>query len=195
MEGIQALPLASQLNPENDEVTLMEAAQSDFAGFAQLYQCYQTRVYRYLLLRTRSREDADDLAQQVFTQALAALPYYHQQGTPFAAWLFRIARNLAIDHHRRQRDILPLDLMPELHPSSAEGDPERAVLQQEALAHLHALLARLDAGKRELVALRFASGLTVREIALIVGGSEEAIKKQLSRTLRLLKEQYVHDEG
>ncbi|HEU4793423.1 MAG TPA: sigma-70 family RNA polymerase sigma factor [Nitrolancea sp.] len=117
------------------------------------------------------------------------MPSYRNRGVPFAAWLFRIARNVAIDHARRKRITLTWDLLPEaLHPTNTT--PESVVLREEASEPLRVLLSQMDTGKRELLALRFAAGLTSREISAVVGKSEAAVKKQLTRILQTIKEQY-----
>jgi RNA polymerase sigma-70 factor (ECF subfamily) len=174
------------------EARLVQAARHDVAAFAPLYRAYQPRVYRYLRLRTASDEDAADLTQQVFIQALDALPKYQERGLPFAAWIFRIARNAVIDAQRRERHRThaTLDGLPEaLLVSQADG-PEAAVLRQERLDRLRELLARLDPEKRELLGLRFATGLSSREIAAVVGKREEAVKRQITRIIQSLREQY-----
>ncbi len=178
---------------ETDEAALILAAQRDPAVFDLLYTRYCTRIYRYLRARTNSEEEAVDLSQQVFLQALTALPRYRQQGLPFAAWLFRIARNAVTDAHRRNKAELQWDQLPyALHPTSSDN-PEKMALHKETIARLRALLSRLDPEKRELIALRFVAELTAKEIAALVGKSEAAVHKQITRTLHALKEQY--DEG
>ena len=162
----------------------------DPANRAFVYQRYLARVYAYVRTRAGTAEDAADLTQQVFLKALDALPAYRQRGLPFAAWLFRIARNTAADHRRQRRTTIAWDLLPESVQSSDEAGPETALLRREALARLETALARLDPAKRELLALRFAAGLTARDIAAVVGKSEEAVRKQLSRTLGALKEYF-----
>lgn len=164
-----------------DEATLLDAARRDPTAFGILYQRYLPRIYRYLRTRTTSEDEAADLTQQVFLKAFDALPSYRNRGAPFTAWLFRIARNVAIDHARRKRITLTWDLQPEaLHPAT-DTTPESVVLREEALQRLRVLLSQLDTGKRELLALRFAAGLTNREISVVVGKSEAAVKKQLAR--------------
>ena len=172
------------------ETAQIAAAQLDPAAFDGLYRRYLPRVYRYLRAHTPTTEDAADLTQQVFLRALDALPAYRPIGAPFAAWLFRIAHHVAIDAARRRRPILDVSALPEaLHPADEHG-PEADVLRREALAWLAELVAQLDPARRELLALRFAGGLSATEIAAVVGKHPEAVKKQLTRILHALKEQY-----
>jgi len=177
----------------NDEAALIHDARQHPAAFGPLYDRYVDRIYAYLWARTSSAEDAADLTQHVFTQALDALPRYRAGRVPFAAWLFRIARNAATDWRRRQRATVAWDLVPDaLHPR-APDDLEAGVLRREALTHLRALLAALDAETRDALILRFTAGLTLAEVGAVIGKSEEATRKKIARALHALKEQY-HDD-
>lgn len=190
MQRIGILVGGDNSRAQPDERTLVRAAQADVTQFNALYHLYVERVHRYMLARTHSAEDAADLTQQVFLQALDALPRYHERGVPFGAWLFRIARNVLADAHRRpQRTTTWDDVPPALEPNHAV-DPEATALHGEALGQLRALLVQLDPGKRELLALRFAAGLSSRQIADVIGKREAAVKKQLTRIINTLKEQY-----
>jgi RNA polymerase sigma-70 factor (ECF subfamily) len=173
-----------------DEAAVVRAAQSDLVAFAPLYARYHARVYRYLLARANSAEEAADLTQQVFVQALDALPRYRDRGLPFAAWLFRIARNAATSAQRRTRPTVNWELVPERWRANTADDPEQAALRQERLERLRALLATLSADERELLALRFAGGLSAREIAPLVGKREAAVKRRLTRIIQRLREHY-----
>lgn len=174
------------------EAAAICAAQADRRAFAPLYLQYRDRVYAYLRTRTSSPEDAADLTQQVFVQALDALPRYRRRGAPFAAWLLRIAHNAAINHRKRHRQAVAWDLLPEsLHPTMEE-DPETQAIRRDDAARLRVILQDCDESTREMLALHFAAGLTIAETAAMVGKSEAAVKKRLSRTVRALKERY-HD--
>jgi RNA polymerase sigma-70 factor (ECF subfamily) len=177
---------------EADEETLVRAAQRDAGAFGVLYGRYQDRIYTYLRTRVGHPEDAADLTQQAFVQALVALPRYRPQGGSLAAWLFRIARNVATDWQRRQRPTVPWDALPEAFHPCAEDTADGELLQREAFAPLYALLAGLDAPTREALVLRFTAQLTLAEIGAVLGKSEEAVRKQITRALHTLKEQY-HD--
>jgi RNA polymerase sigma-70 factor (ECF subfamily) len=177
---------------DGSEESMVHAAQADPAAFGPLYERYRDRVYAYLRTRTLSDDDAADLTQHVFVHALDALPRYRTHGAPFAAWLLRIAHNVAINDRKRRRESIAWDLLPEaLHPSQNDG-PEAQVLQREVNSRLREALAACDPSAREVLALHYAAGLTVRETAAVVGRSEAAVKKQLTRTIRDLKEHY-HD--
>jgi RNA polymerase sigma-70 factor (ECF subfamily) len=165
----------------------------DGVTFEQIYERHLSGIYSYLLAHCRSEEDAADLSQQVFTQALAALPRYRARGIPIATWLFRIARNLLIDLRRRRRPTVSWELLPEPQHPSAGDDVEATVMRRDAVERLRPILDALDADKRDLLALRFAGGLTVPEIASVLNRTEPAVRSELRRILLSLREGYVHD--
>jgi len=176
--------------PSVDEEALVHSAQGDRAAFAPLYERYVDRVYAYLRARTASEEDAADLTQQVFLRVLDALPRTKSQHLVFAPWLFRIARNAAIDAHRRHRDSVAWDLLPlDLHPTTND-DLDASLMRAEAGARLREQLQCLSLDTREMLALRFGVGLSVAEVAVVMGKSEAAVKQQIVRTVRKLRTQY-----
>ncbi|GHO42041.1 RNA polymerase sigma factor [Ktedonospora formicarum] len=179
--------------PVEAEAACIEAAKSNPAAFEPLYNRYRERIYHYLHTRVNNDEDAADLTQQVFLMAIDALPRYKQRGIPFIAWLFRIAHHTAVNAARRYKSSVSWDALPEIfHPVSPQS-PEDLALKQETLAHLKSLIASLSPDKRELLALRFAAGLSAPQIAAIVGKKPETVKKQITRLITLLKEQNQHE--
>lgn len=197
MEQVRGIWGIAEDDDERDERALIRAAQADPAVFGALYRRYLGGVYWYLRARLLEAGDADDLTQQVFLRALEALPRYRDRGIPFSAWLFRIARNAASNARRRHRPVVPWARAPAVAQRDATQDPEAHALREEELGHLRAILAALSPEQYELLALRFAAGLTAREIAAVVGKSEAAVKQRLARTMRDLKEHYRegHDDA
>jgi RNA polymerase sigma-70 factor (ECF subfamily) len=175
--------------PGSDDRDLVAAAQDETAEFAAIYQKYADRIYLYIRSRVSTDDDSLDITQQVFLKAMRALSSYTPSDIPLAPWLFRIAQNAVIDHHRRRRPEARMDAMPPIFFDRDPG-PEESALRSENTACLREALLHLDADKRELLALRYAGGLKIREIALATGKSEEATKKRLSRALKTLKEKY-----
>jgi RNA polymerase sigma-70 factor (ECF subfamily) len=172
---------------------LIEAALVQPEAFGLLYQRYMPRVYRYVSTLTASSDEAADVTQQTFIKAMSALSTYRAGRASFSAWLLRIARNAAFDAHRRRRPSVRWDTLAGLVVEAGCESPEALVLKQERLTRLRALVQELDPAKRELLALRFAAGLTSREIGAVVGKSEGAVKKQLFRIIASLKEHYLEE--
>ena len=104
---------------------LVDAARAgDPEAFGLLFDRYHGPVRRYVAARVGRPSDAEDLAQLVFVKALEAIPRYESRGVPFGGWLFRLARNVVIDHIRTRRDHITLDLAAER--PSRRGRPGRA---------------------------------------------------------------------
>lgn len=175
---------------EMDEGALVAASRSDPAAFGELYVRYRAPVYRYLRSRTGNEEDAIDLTQQVFLRALERLPSYQARGLPFAAWLFRIARNAAIDFHRRSHRVDPRDIAQEMSRMPELDDPETVALRDESRGMVNIALAQLSDDQREMLALRYGGELTMREIARVLGRTEGSVKKRIARALEALRRHY-----
>jgi RNA polymerase sigma-70 factor (ECF subfamily) len=134
-------------------------------------------------------EDAADLTQQVFLQALERLHQYQECRGSFAAWLFAIARHAASNSHRRPRSV-EWDYLPPALEATEMDTTEADVVRRESIARVAQILGSLPVQKRELVVLRFVSALTIPDIARVIGKSPEATRKELRRTLQTLKERY-----
>ncbi len=184
--------VAGDSSEHDSDEALVAAAIEQADSFGLLYERYLPRVYRYLLARVGAREEAADLTQTVFMRAFGSLPGFRPKRAPFSAWLFRIAHTAATDSLRRRRPSVSLDGLPDALLAAGES-PEALAEKRERLDRLRGYVERLDANKRELLILRFAAELTVREIAQTIGKSEAATRKQLTRTINALKEHY-HDE-
>jgi RNA polymerase sigma-70 factor (ECF subfamily) len=166
------------------------AARSDPRAFGRLYRRHQLSVFRYLRARSASDDEAAELTAVVFERALKAIGRYRPIGGGFVAWLFTIARNAALDADRSRRRHPPA---PQADPQAEAQDPtlvEDAVLEREQRADLRARVDRLPAMQRDAIVLRYAGGLTAREIAGALGKSEAATQKVLSRALAILRESY-----
>ncbi|MBN1814931.1 MAG: sigma-70 family RNA polymerase sigma factor [Anaerolineae bacterium] len=174
-----------------DDAHLVRAASRDVAAFGTLYRRYVTPIYRYLYSRVGNATDAQDLTAQVFLEALQGLAHYRERGT-FRAWLFTIAHHKAADHHRRKRPDVPLDEARDA-TVGVEG-PLARLVREEALERLAGLVQQLDDDKQEMIRLRFAGGLTYREIGHVVGRREGAVKMAVHRLLRQLEAEWEEDD-
>ena len=165
---------------------LVAAAQSgDPDAFGSLFDRYYVPVYRFVAARIGRPSDAEDLAQLVFVKALEALPRYEARGVPFGGWLFRLARNVVIDHVRTLREHSPLDIVAE-QTSEDAGPDDLAMLRQEMDSVAHAL-RRLTPEQREAIELRFFAGLSAKEAAVAMGRQEGTIRGLQFRAIAALR--------
>lgn len=156
------------------------------AAFATLYQECRLPVFRYLRSRSRSDDEAADLAAVAFERALRSIDRYDPR-QPALPWLLRIARNVAIDAARRSRPLLSLHLVPRYDEPVDPSSPEQHALQSERDQELRGLVFALPEQQRDAIALRYGSGLTAREIGLVLGRSEAATEKLIQRALATLR--------
>lgn len=179
-----ALPISLATVPDGDDAELARAAVEDRAAFAAIYERHRTPVYRYLRARTANDADAQDLTAATFERAMGAIHRFQPVGGGMVAWLIRIARNAHSDamrqQHRRGTAVVPGHAEPVIGPS------DDAVV-------LRSLVEALPSGQQEAIQLRFAAGLTARQIGGVLGISEAAAQKQVERGLQALKEAYRDD--
>jgi RNA polymerase sigma-70 factor (ECF subfamily) len=178
--------------PELDLLAIA-AAQGDAHAVGQLYDALVAPIYRYVAIRVRRREDAEDLTQLVFERIVASLPRYRHRGRPFEAWAFRIARNAVIDHARRERSYEPLD--GERLETGGDGGPEALSLRGEQMRELRAAMEELTADQQEAIALRFAAGLSAEEAAKVMGRRAGTIRGLTFRAIASLRRRLTGEGG
>ena len=172
------------------DAILVARAKEDAAAFGALYERYVGDVYNYVFYRVSNVADAEDLTARVFYQALTHLQGYASQGTPFVAWLYRIAHNIVANWHRddRRRPTLVLD------EALLHGQPDDSTdLDGQAAGHddareLRAALQHLPADRQQLILLKYVASLSNAQIGQVLGKSEGAVKALLHRTLLALRQ-------
>lgn len=166
----------------SDEEALARAAVADRRAFGAIYERYRTPVFRYLRARTTSDDDAQELSAMAFERALQAIDRFQPVGGGMAAWLIRIARNVHLDQIRYAA-----------RGASAVAQQATSVTGAEDDVILRTLVDALPSTQRDAIQLRFAAGLTAREIGRVLDISEAAAQKQVERGLQALKEAYGDD--
>jgi RNA polymerase sigma-70 factor (ECF subfamily) len=159
------------------ESKIIQAAQEgDLTALASLYDSHINQVYRYALARLGNVHDAEDVAEEIMLKMLAGLPKYQWRKVPFAAWLMRIARNEVVSFARRAgRRQLDTEL-PEDVIDRGNNDPAETTERVMALEDLRRAVALLPEAQREVIILRFASGLSVADTAKALGKQENNVK-------------------
>jgi RNA polymerase sigma-70 factor, ECF subfamily len=178
---VERLDPSTQRLEDIDTARLVARIQGgDADGFGELYLRYFDRVYSYMRVALRDNHEAEDATQDVFMQALRALPRYELRGQPPRRWLFRIARNQAIDRARRRRSV-PED--PAVLEARLEDTGEAGSAGPFSDSRLAEEVARLPETQREVLFLRYAAGLDAPEIAALVDRSAAAVRQIQHRAL------------
>lgn len=176
----------AQLNlPIPEEGHLVHQAQSgDSEAFAQLYDAYLERVYRYVFFRVSDDQTAEDLCSQVFLKAWEGLERYQKNGSPFVAWLYTIAHNLVIDHYRTRKESVGLD---EIVPLASEDESlDEQVGASFDLQIMREVLEFLNEEQQQVLTLRFIAELSTEEIAKAMGKREGAVRALQMRALQMM---------
>lgn len=171
------------------EIALLRKGDPD--AVSELIGRYQHRLYRFLVRLVQDPATAEDLFQQTWIRLMEKIGSYDARRN-FEAWLFAIARNLAIDHLRCRRAI-SLDEVDESGQPPVErlkaGDPDalEQLLDFERGAMLAAAIAELPAIHREVLTLRFEEDMKLEQIAEVAGIPMSTVKSRLHRALESLR--------
>lgn len=147
----------------------------------EIFDYFSPQIYRFFVVRTLSKETAEDLIQEAFLKLISHIDSFNEELGPFSAWFWQIVRNTAKDYYRKKK-ALPLSdeiLRQKEQRDFAEGkgDPETG----QRLAEINELLKTFDEEEQEIFSLRYLSGLSYREISHQTGKSEVALRVSIHR--------------
>ncbi len=172
----------------SDGALVRAAKAGDATAFGMLYERYRDAIYRYCLARTGTSCEAEDLASDVFVKALQSLERYQDRGLPFVAFLYRIARNAAIDRSRTLKQPLSVDSLVS-EPASRQNVEAEATLAVDR-SILLAALTKLKAEQRDVIVMRFIEGYSAAEVAAAIGKTEGAVRTLQHRALERLRKEF-----
>ena len=165
------------------EVGLVNAVLAgDRDGFGRLYDLYAPLVHGILLARV-PRAEVDDLVQDIFLHAFRKL-HTLRNGSAFGPWIAMIARNRAVDFHRRSRETVEIT-----------DDLPGSDKQEARAAEILELIRSLPDAYRETLVLRLVEGMTGPEIAARTGLTAPSVRVNLHRGMKLLREKLGFSEG
>ncbi len=178
---------------QEEESLVGEAVRGDQQAFARLYEAHFGKIYRYVCLKTGDRTEAEDMTQQVFLHALKSIKKFKYKGTPFTAWLFRIAHNQIVDHLRRKtRRPNPVELDERI--AVDKKNPEQAAELRFDIEQLREATRSLTEAQREVISLRFAGGLSIEETAQAMAKTPGAVKALQHAAVASLRKLMVVEE-
>lgn len=186
--------MRGEVSPAVLDKLVRRAQSGDETSFEELFDLVFDRVYQFVRFRVDER-DAEDVSGDIFLKMVKHIPRYSPRpGISFFAWLFRIARNTVIDHHRKRRDLLALtdddtdEVIWDL-PDEAPIPTEKMQKQWES-NKIREILEKLSPTHREIIELKFLHELTNPEIAMITEKSEGNLRVIQLRALREMRKHF-----
>lgn len=169
----------------NDSVLLERAREYDAQALAEIYDRYAESIYRYAYRYVGDAKLAEDLTSEVFLKLLQVLGTRRAPRKQLQGWLYRVARNLAVDWFRKQAKGATFSLNEELTP---DGDsPATRLEEQELHQDLRDAISQLTPDQQQVIVLRFGEGRKISEIGRLMGKSEGSIKVMQYRAMRRLR--------
>lgn len=170
-----------------------EAQNGDGAAFQAIYEYFAPRIYNFLFRLLGSRDEAEDVAQQTFLNALRQLRTLRDAGQ-VESWIYRIARNEVYLRYRRKKAVSLDDEEVELDTGKLEesrlhANPEKLLLNVELGSVIQSVLNSLPAKLREVFVLAVIQSFSYQDIAGIVGRSLLSVKTDIYRARLLVKEE------
>lgn len=165
--------------------TVRKACNRDARAFGRLYDEYADRVYAFVRSRTDSAQDAEDITATVFLKAWEAIGSYDDRGLPFAAWLFRIARNAVVDEYRRKAH-RPVPVDEPIETGEVAEPTDVAVIARADAERVRAVVRMLTEEQASVIAMRFWWDMSIRDTAEALNKNENAIKALQHRAVRTL---------
>jgi RNA polymerase sigma-70 factor (ECF subfamily) len=172
---------------DNKEKNLLRNARTgEKKAIASLYDLHYRAVYNYIFYRVSDLQAAEDLSAEVFIRMINKLPEYVDRGRPFLAWLYTIARNLVIDHHRITNKKDEVTLKEEILEEKIPG-PDQAVQDRQTSECFRKALVHLPEAQRQLLIYRFINGFSTPRIIQLLNRSDRAVRSLQHRALRSLE--------
>ena len=161
----------------------------------EIYERHYQAIYIYLYCRVGDRHTAEDLTADVFVRVVDKLRTFVPDEKPLLAWLYTVAANRLVDHHRRNGRVHWLPLAETAR--ATDGDPVQQILTRSTQTDVRQALAQLTEEQRQVIVLKFVEDRSNAEVAALLGKNEGAIKALQHRALaalrRLLGTEVAHE--
>ncbi len=173
-------------------ILIFRAQNGDKDAYGAIYNLYYKQIYRYCYFNLRDRALAQDIVQETFLKAWKSIASFSQdRGGTIQAFLYRIARNLIIDHSRRRKNAK----LEDHEHIETEGEIGESIDLDREKEKLKEALGQLAERDRQIVILRFFEEMSFVEISKIVKVREGALRVRIHRILEKLKTIIENDRG
>lgn len=168
-----------------EESLINRAREMDADAWDTIYTTHHEAIFRYCFHRVGERTVAEDVAADVFLEAVRGIARYQYRGVAFRAWLYRIAHNVVVDHLRKRGSAVPSVTVDDSDSGPATDDDFASlVLDQTTIRNA---LVELTDEQQQVIVLRFFEGLPLADVAQAMGKRTGAIKALQHRAIGRLR--------
>lgn len=179
--------MTQELTSLKNNQDLVARSVNDPEAFAELYDYYFPRIYKYIRYRLGDPYEAEDLTSRVFELVVAKIGSYQKDRAPFNSWIFTIAHNTITDCIRTQKRNRCVSIEGVAQIACSNNSPVDAVICREKMESLHEAMTKLDDRERNLIGLKFAAGLTNGSISEITGLTKSNVAVIIYRAVKQLR--------
>ena len=172
---------------ENDDRFVRQAQQGDVRGFAALHDRHYQAVYNYVYFRVSEQAVAEDITAEVFTRMVKRLDRYRNKKKTILPWLYTIARNLVIDHYRKEERTPEQVPIEDLSIPAEEKTPEHHLSTRMSADCLKKALRKLTEIQQQVIIGKFIEDRSNEEVAVLTNRTVGAIKSLQHRALASLR--------
>lgn len=158
--------------------------------FHDLYEKYHHEIYQFIYYMTKNRETAEDLVQEVYIRIMKAYERFEGKSSE-KTWMYSIARNVTIDHFRKQKGwkdkIFANFDWDRQSIEDTQPIPEEVAILNDDIQALYQCLNRCTTNQRSVIILRYIQGMSITETAEILNWSESKVKTTQHRAIKVIK--------
>lgn len=154
----------------------------------EVYEVYFPKIYNYIFYRVMNKHDAEDITGTVFLRVATHFHTYDPAKGGISAWVFRVAENALIDFFRARRVSLNIDDLDNTLTLGVDFESEACLIRDETLKALYVALSQLEGKTRAIIAQKYFSDKTIRQIAKDMQMNESTVSTMHNRGLKKLKE-------
>ncbi len=162
----------------------------EMGSIEELYQKYHQELNHFLIYLGVKKGEAEDLVQEVFIRVLKTKCLFKGESSE-RTWLYTIAKNIAIDHFRKQKNSYSFDSEIPIHLKDEQALPDEVAMQKEQLDWINQILRCCTADQKKVIYCRYLKEMSIDETAMNLGWSESKVKTTQHRALKLLKRSLV----
>jgi len=176
-------------NMRQADIDIIKRAKLNPKFFQEIYIKYADKIYNYFWYRTGHQKNvAEDLMQETFSKAFQHLPKFQIRGYSYLTYLITIAHNILINYYRKHK-LISLEEIGDV-PLQITNTVDRKIEAEK----LWKAVQSLSVLERDVILMRYQKEMPIKEIAKVIGKTENAVKLLLSRTRKkLLQHPYLRD--